>query len=519
MRKIIFTTIAVLIICGNSFGQITFQKAYGYGITDYVNFIQQTTDGGYIMAGYTESFDNGDIYLIKTNAFGDTLWTKAYGSFETEYVGCVRQTNDGGYIIAGGSEQSSEFQDDVYIVKTDSVGDTIWAKIYLGGDASSIQQTTDGGYIIFGGTSCDMCNPHFLLIKTFASGDTIWTRTFQSSDDDMASSVQQTSDGGYILVGTSRYYFPDAEHVQLIKTNANGDTLWTKSYGGSNFDYGSSVQQTTDGGYIIAGGTSSFGVGNGDVYLIKTNSTGDVLWSLAYGGPRGDGASSVQQTTDGGFIIAGSTSSFADTVGDVYLIKTNSVGDTLWTRTYGGSNADEASSVQQTTDGGYIIAGFTRSFGAGGSDLYLIKTDSIGNTECDAGSTSTFISIAVTQTFPSTVGISSGLTVEPTQTLIHRGTVVTTICSDEGIPSISQSQSSTLLFPNPISQSSTLQINSSLQGNVTVNIYNILGQNIMTKESNSHTIYLSSNDFSEGIYFYRAMIGDTIIGDGKFVVE
>jgi hypothetical protein len=162
--------------------------------------------------------------------------------------------------------------------------------------------------------------------------------------------------------------------VYLIKVDSLGDTLWTKTYGLLLNDIGYSVQQTTDGGYIIAGETFSFGTGSSDVYLVKTDTLGNTLWTRTYGGTDWDGQPSVQQTTDGGYIIAGETFSFGSGSGDVYLVKTDTLGDTLWTRTYGGTDDDDGYSVQQTSDSGYIIAGHTKSFGAGSNDVYLIKT-------------------------------------------------------------------------------------------------------------------------------------------------
>ena len=152
---------------------------------------------------------------------------------------------------------------------------------------------------------------------------------------------------------------------------------WERNYGGTNPDGGYSVQQTTDGGYIIAGLTTSFGAGNCDAYLIKTNASGNTLWTRTFGGTDADYANSVQQTSDGGYIVAGYTYSFGAGHADVWLIKTNASGDTLWTRTYGGAYDDYANSVQQTTDGGYIVAGVTSSFGDS-AQVYLIKTDSLG---------------------------------------------------------------------------------------------------------------------------------------------
>jgi hypothetical protein len=244
---------------------------------------------------------------------------------------------------------------------------------------SSVQQTTDGDYIVAGSTySFGTGSSDVYLIKTDPSGDTLWTRTYGGSDIDYGYSVLQTTDGDYIVAGETQSFGAGPGDVYLIKTDPSGDTLWTRTYGGNGHDWGQSVQQTTDGGYIVSGQTNSFGPGQADVYLIKTDAVGDTLWTRTYGGSGRDYGSSVQQTTDGGYIVAGGTYSFGTGGKDVYLIKTDPSGDTLWTRTYGGSGDDIGSSVQQTTDGGYIVAGRTDSFGAGGYDVYLIKTDPDG---------------------------------------------------------------------------------------------------------------------------------------------
>jgi hypothetical protein len=327
--------VAVLVFASPALAQTSWWRTYGGTDVDEGWSVQQTTGGGYIIAGSTWSFGivNHDVYLIKTNAAGDTQWTRTYGGTYKEEGWSVQQTSDSGFIVAG------------------------------------LTYPFGGGYT------------DVYLIKTNASGETQWTRTYGGTDDDWGRSVQQTSDGGYIIAGFTYPFGAGSHDVYLIKTNASGDTQWTRTYGGTYLkkEEGWSVQQTSDGGYIIAGWTESFGAGMYDVYLIKTNASGDTLWTRTYGDTSMDAGRSVQQTSDGGYVITGWTHSFGAGGFDVYLIKTNSTGDTLWTRTYGGTNDDEGYSVQQASDGGYIIAGNTYSFGAGECDVYLIKTDANGN--------------------------------------------------------------------------------------------------------------------------------------------
>jgi len=260
---------------------------------------------------------------------------------------------------------------------------TNWTRTYGGADddvGNSVQQTADGGYIIVGVTySFGAGGGDVYLVKTNSLGDTLWTKTYGGPEKEHGGSVQQTADGGYIIAGDSRSFGSGSADVYLVKTDAKGDTLWTRIYGrDSTDDAAYSVAQTTDGGYIIAGGTWSFGAGAADVWLLRTNALGDTLWTRTYGGSEWDDGRAVRQTADGGYIVAGSARSFGTGTSDVYLIKTNAQGDTLWTRIYGGSRPDTGYSVQQTADGGYIVTGRTTSFGRHG--VYLIKTNAAGDT-------------------------------------------------------------------------------------------------------------------------------------------
>jgi len=228
-------------------------------------------------------------------------------------------------------------------------------------------------------------NPTADSIQTMTSADSVeaksWKKTFGGPSAEFPNSAQQTNDGGYIIAGCTKSYGAGDRDAWLIKTNSEGDLVWEKTFGGSGRDEAESVQQTTDGGFIVAGYTKSYGSGGEDAWLIKTNSEGDLVWEKTFGGSGEDQAHAVQQTTDGGFIVAGDTSSYGSGGEDAWLIKTNSEGDLVWEKTFGGSGADRVLAAQQTTDGGFIIAGAggTASYGAGGDDAWLIKTDSEGD--------------------------------------------------------------------------------------------------------------------------------------------
>ncbi|MBJ59735.1 MAG: hypothetical protein CMP64_04050, partial [Flavobacteriales bacterium] len=211
-----------------------------------------------------------------------------------------------------------------------------------------------------------------------------WETNFGGEGNDEGFSVQQTTDGGYIIGGCTSSYGNGSYDVYLLKTDGSGNEQWSQTFGGIEDDRGWSIQQTTDGGYIITGVTNFWGAnGSSDVYLIKTDDNGNEQWSQTFGGTNSDAGNSVQQTIDGGYIISGRTRSYVNGSNadvDVYLIKTDGNGNELWSQTYGGTEGDYGASVQQTSDEGYIITGYTRSYGNGnGYDVYLIKTDGGGN--------------------------------------------------------------------------------------------------------------------------------------------
>jgi hypothetical protein len=360
-------------------------RSFGEDGWDFGESVQQTTDGGYIVAGVAGADINhqADVYLVKTSETGDTQWTRTIGRSQTagtDNGNCVRQTTDGGYIITGHSSLPGEDTLwEIYLIKTDSSGDTVWTRTF-GGSLSehgvSVQQTIDEGYIITGWTySYGAGGLDVFLLKTDALGHSVWMRTFGGPFDEGGASVQQVSDGGYLIGGYTRSSSGGGyADVYLIKTDSTGVAEWERTYGGDLEDLGYSALQATSGGYIIAGSTRSFGVGASDVYLIRTDEVGDTLWTRTFGGYDDDTGFSLIETEEGDYVIVGKTMSFGTGNDDVYLVKIDESGNVLWTWVFGGSIDEAGRSVQETSDGGYVIAGNIGSYAGEYWDFYLIKT-------------------------------------------------------------------------------------------------------------------------------------------------
>ena len=301
---------------------IEWDKTFGGSEADRANTIIQTTDGGYVLTGMTRSKGAGkwDIWVIKLDQEGNMLWDKTFGGSEADWAYSIIQTGDGGYAVAGSTESKGAGKKDAWIIKLDYEGNMLWDK------------------------------------------------TFGGSGFDYARAIIQTANGGYILTG-----YTLGLDAWIIKLDYEGNMLWDKTFGGSKDDRASTIIRTADGGYILTGMTLSKGAGGCDAWIIKLDQEGNMLWDKTFGGSEDDWANSIIQTTDGGYAVAGYTSSKGAGEGDIWLIKLDSEGNMLWDKTFGGSEDDWAGSIIKTTGQGYMLAGITSSKGAGGYDSWIIK--------------------------------------------------------------------------------------------------------------------------------------------------
>lgn len=353
-------------------------RTFGGDESDWCVLAEQTPDSGYVFAGATSSFGAGgyDFWLIKTDANGDSLWSRTYGGTAHDQCSSAQQTSDGGFILVGHSRSygAGGYDYNFWLVKTDADGNQLWSHSY-GGDHwernPSVQQTFDGGYIISGTTSSYGAGAtDCWLVKTNASGDTLWTRTHGFVHDDYCAPVRQTADSGYILAWNGDY--SDAG-VWLAKLDANGDSLWRRKIADSVFCV--IIEQSLDGGYFLAGDSSTWGCEDYDFWLMKTDTDGRRQWSRVLYGYYPDPCHDAIQTSDRGYVLVGQTEYCDARYRDFRVVRTDPNGIELWNLTFGGNSLDECFSVHETFDGGLILGGDTWSFGAGASDVWVVRME------------------------------------------------------------------------------------------------------------------------------------------------
>lgn len=389
-----------------------FLRTLGGSDEEMAYAVVQTSDGGYIVAGWTSSNDDDvsgnhgekDAWVVKLNEEGNVQWQKCLGGSGHDAANDVEQTKDGGYIVVGwtssndGDVTENRGEVDAWVVKLDREGNIQWQRC-LGGSwydrANDVEQTSDGGYIVVGSTRStdgDVTGNHgkedAWVVKLDASGNIQWQKCLGGSDREEAHAVEQTSDGGYILAGWTWSEDGDVSgnhgngDAWVVKLDREGNIQWQKCLGGSDADGVYDVEQSSDGGYIVVGSTGSndgdvegyhpgrFGIhSEGDAWVVKLDREGNIQWQRCLGGSDQDEAYDVEQTLDGGYILAGSTRSNDGDVSerragmgtDFWVVKLDEEGKIQWQRRLGGFFYDGARAVEQTSDGGYIVAGWTDS--------------------------------------------------------------------------------------------------------------------------------------------------------------
>ena len=509
---------------------IEWAKCFGGTDEDQAICIEQTSDKGFIIAGESYSVNgditnhhdtsveniSSDFWIVKIDSLGTLDWQKSLGGDSNDVANSIKQTADGGYIIAGSTNSINgdvivnHGRMDYWIVKLDAKGKIVWQKTFGGSEdeeARSIEITSDGGYIAAGysySIDGDISKrdstglPDYWVVKMDKDGNLQWEKSYGGSLRDNAESIHQSKDHGYFVAGYSESKDGDVtgnhggDDYWVVKLDSAGNLKWQKSYGGSSDDLTYSSDLTNDGGLIVAGYSDSpdgdviGNHGNVDFWVIRIDSAGKLLWQKSLGGSDGDAATSVKQTFDGGFVIFGYTSSYdgevtgnhGDGSNDYWVVKLDSLGNFVWQKTLGGRSEEYSNDICLTTDGGIAAAGSTVSndgdvsgYHGGAEDYWIVKLGYKGQNDV-ASSRNSFVSTSFNYPNPF-------------------------------------SDKTTIVFSHPISSTSTLLL------------YNLLGvqmQKIIVP-AGSVSVLLDRKGLSSGVYVYRVMDAETMIASGNIIVK
>lgn len=439
--------------------------------------VYETPDDGYIVGGNIQHFggNNQDIFFVKLNADGDTLWTKAWGDDDcSERMSEFIPTSDGGY-IAVGNKTRSPYPAQYYLLKVDEDCDSVWA-VVLGDPqvqkgAVGITEAYGGGYVFTGGCSQTDVGHQLFIIKTSPTGEIEWEKYYGLVGSDDGYSIIQ-ADGGYVITGESPSFNGQEWNFDLVimKTDVNGDSIWTKSYGGEDEERGSRIRPAADGGFIAAGYTQSFGQGAKDWYVVRTDGNGDSLWTRTFGNNYHDVAMDCKELPDAsGFVAVGSIHYGQ---WDTCVLRLSTAGDSLWALRIGGEEYEIACAVEPTDDGGYIVCGYSDSYGED-ADIHIIKLS------------------------PDPVDV-------------------------EESKALPQPVSNSRNFPNPFNAATRINYRLNEYSRVKLEVYDITGRTIAElvnaiQNAGDHSAIWDADEMASGVYFYWITI-DSDIESGKMVL-
>jgi hypothetical protein len=473
MRSLILILSLILIITAISSAQpdTLWTRTYGGPDHEECSSVYQTFDGGYILAGFRGIYGNGisDFYIVKTDSVGDTLWTRIYGTGVDDYCSTILQTQEGNFVFSGSAVDYSNAIGEIYIAKTDENGDTLWiTTINLNSyqDCNTMIETDDGSLVVGGRTGDIWGWSDMFLAKVNSEGDTIWTQSYDYGGDETCECIQQTDDSDYLLVGNDSW--GDGDDLYLVQTDPSGFPLWTRNYAYPNNVVCRSLIRTSDGGYIIAG---SLAEGyERYMFLFKCNADGDSIWTHTYDPESGlyDYCESAIQTPDGGFMLCGfTTNGMSRPSYRSVLVKTDSMGIEEWIDINGYELSQIYHSILQASDGGIVVGGYIdQELGwPPDGDMYLVKL--------------------------ALEGMSSNK--QPTD--LPKSFILNP-------PN-----------PNPFNQSTVISYRLKTNNNISLLVYDIMGQEVASlvdgyRSAGTYSTTFNSKNLVSGVYFVRLEAGN-----------
>lgn len=514
-------TLFLLLVAASLQAQVTFQRTFGSAQLDQGFYVARAA-GGFVLAGTTDLNSAGgtDACIMKTDFSGNLQWMKTAGGAGNELAIFTGVLPNGDIVSCGETFSVGMGGGDAFMCRMDSSGNVIWLQTW--GDtlydiAYSYAPTSDGGFIVCGLTQ-EAAPADFdaFLIRTDASGDTLWTRQYGGPGIDHAVSVIQTADGGFAFSGKCMSFGAGSSDIYLVRTDAAGDTLWTRVIGGTGWDEGMCLREMPNGDLAICGGTNSYGEGDYDHLLLRTDASGVVLWMHTYGGPKIEAAYGMSLTADGGFVFTGYTETFGEghapanqpgehvlgtDSANVMTIRTNGNGDTTWCMSYGGPKKEESFMVLPYSDGGFVIAGYSSSFGNDSDNVMIIRTDSLGRSGCFEEPIQPQVGTYTPQQQRTASVVRSGFVsgsynvtavTEQPGTLLH--------CISTGIIEPGTAPAFTV-YPNP--SGGQLTVSCKTNGNHEVELYNSTGQRLHSESFIGNSKTLSLENYPAGIYLLR----------------
>ena len=442
----------------------------------------------------------------------DSLWTRYFDNDDGEdYCFSIVETSDQGFICGGWSG----VEDTLYkamLVKTGVNGQPIWSRTYgRHHQITSVVQNPDGSYVV-GGQVTTGGSGDFWMMKVTAAGDSVWSHTFGGGEYDTPYGMVRTVDGGYALFGNTNSFGAGGQDMWLVKTDANGGGLWSQTYGSDGYENGYRIAPMSDGGFVLCGSTDSLAVwGEQDAWLVRTDAFGDTLWTSAFGGQFGDFVFSAEQTPDGGVIAGGATVPFDGADPDYFVVKTDANGNGMWTRSFGGDGDDECLQVRVLADGGYILSGATETAGTDYYQLWIIRLNADGDSLWSRVLRSDTNNVSYCGTLTSDGGyVLGGLQQRaPAWDYDMMITKLGPIPLAADDPFILPPSSFVLsAYPNPFNPSTSIRYSLSRDDVVTLSVYDVNGRLVQTlldrtMPAGEHSLNFDAGQLPSGLYIAR----------------
>ncbi|MCF8370848.1 MAG: T9SS type A sorting domain-containing protein [Bacteroidales bacterium] len=533
---LLFLSAFFLHVSINLQGQSTFEKIYfvpggeNLSIGYFPNFVHQTLSGDIIIGGARGTgIESSNNFLIRTDEAGDTLWTK---TISENGATNIQQTSDSGFIITGYTSSMMNYMFQVLLIKTDYYGDTLWTKT-IGHESIwemknsagyCTQQIHDGSFITIGMTSAFGVGEYDIyLMKHDISGNTLWIKTIGNTGGESGYSIKETDDHGFILCCQTNSFGAGSSDVLLVKTDSLGEPEWAKTYGTTGMEVSTNMEICLDQGFVVSGYTQIIGSNDQNIFVLKTDSLGNLLWASEIGNTMQDRGEDIKVIPDGGFVLTGFCQNPADQDKFMVLINLDENGDTLWTKAYGESWSF-GNAVYPGINGGFIIAGHTTvDIGYGIYSLpYLVKTDSLGNTGCESNPSWLTLQNASFMEDTASLLLSTGGVILHSSWCFSKpaGLNDSIVCGSTINIEENRKKKRLSAYPNPFSTYTTIQLENSNYTNCKLSIYNSFGQLVRHKDHiTSDQIVIEKGDLSRGLYILQVLNQQGQIGVVKLLID